>query len=153
MADLISRLEAAREGSRELDGDIAEALGIYRIERGAEGTWATPVDAPVARFECDAEIHWVWSSECPHYTTSVDDAMTLLPEGMSADLHIGPRGMANDAIVYERKHSIDEQGRRVTTFHPHEARAAREGKIHWNTPALAFCIACLRARASVSREH
>ena len=58
--ELIKRLEAATEGSRELDKEIAEAFG-----------WV---------HECmNSDTH-------PHLTTSIDAALTLVPEGCSPSM-------------------------------------------------------------------
>ena len=53
MTSLIHRLETAAEGSRDLDGDIALLLG------------------------------WKKDQEVPFFTESIDDALTLVPEGWS----------------------------------------------------------------------
>ena len=54
MEDLIKKLEAATEGSRELDGDIVRAI--------------LPKGKPFPLID-------------PPYTTSIDAALTLVPEG------------------------------------------------------------------------
>lgn len=79
MNDLIAKLEAASEGNRELDLDIAIILGDFVVKNddeyenalfdkhgmgyGTEGQWK--------HFE----------DQLPHYTTSLDAALTLVPEG------------------------------------------------------------------------
>ena len=95
---LISKLEAASEGSRELDGAVFH------------------VTYPSVEYSDRLEI-WTYKGEhvlLPHYTTSIDAALTLVPDGWTPW----------DLIA------------RYCT--PSEFDAA---------PALAICIAALRARA------
>lgn len=77
LTSLIERIEAATEGSRELDGCIFIAVNIPpekvgRIDQidGCVGWW--PKGAP-----------YVSAIEVPRYSTSIDAALTLLPEGWS----------------------------------------------------------------------
>lgn len=121
--ELITQLEAVTEGSVELDIAILTAI------------------TPPA-----AGDPWVGA---PRYTQSLERALTLVLEGMPVDIHIGPRGMGNDATVYQRVISTDEQGRRVTSYVKHEAMAVREGVIHWTPAPVQVCIAALKARAAV----
>ncbi len=58
--DLIGRLEAATEGSHELDGAIYRYLHPKRCEQYAD----------------DREIRHAWT--CPQWTTSLDAALTLV---------------------------------------------------------------------------
>lgn len=130
--DLIARLEAATSPSRELDRLIHNARGDRIAISAEELVEDDRLDAFFMR-----------------YTDSLDAAMTLVPEGMSVDVHIGPRGLGNDATVYQPVKSIDDQGRRVTTFVPHEAKAVRESVMYWTPASVQVCIAALRARASL----
>lgn len=75
--DLITRLEAASEGSRELDADIFIAVtpgvadaGRVDRDRGLVGWW--PKDRPYQS-----------AREVPHYTESFDAARTLMPPNFS----------------------------------------------------------------------
>lgn len=70
---LLAALSEATEGSRELDAGVYETLG-HRVLR-APATWRN--------------IGWKWFDPAarrwiglPHVTTSVDDALTLLPSGI-----------------------------------------------------------------------
>lgn len=85
LRDLIARLESAEKGSRELDRKIGigglgdRELGmdnsIRVIARGGireQGRW--PVDGS---WELAGRIFSI-----PHYTTSIDAALTLVPDGM-----------------------------------------------------------------------
>ena len=67
MDDLIKRLENAEKGSRELDKAIARALG-FRIAASTGG--------PMIMRQNDNVASW----DLPHYTTSLDAALTLVPE-------------------------------------------------------------------------
>ncbi len=99
---IVERLEAASEGSRELDFAIADVI-------------LGPVKPPYIRGHCEK------------YTTSLDAAMTLVPEG------------ANTYLASEDRHSHSwEWSLRDKLANRHHARAA--------TAPLALCIAALKAR-------
>lgn len=70
MTSLIKRLEALTGPSREVDAEIATAIGWKSVPwefSGKRGlTWYAP----------DLEVHY----ECPRFTGSIDAAMTLTPE-------------------------------------------------------------------------
>lgn len=114
MDDLIAKLEAATEGSRELDAEIENIL--------AGGS-----DADLAYILEDIER----TTRPPHYTTSLDAAATLIPEGsiwcVQTDWSLPGRASI----------SIDSHIRDVAV----RADAA--------TPALALTIACIRAMVAV----
>lgn len=99
--DLITRLEAATEGGRELDALIGNAVG------------RTP----------DGWVNYPHAYE-KHYTTSVDAALTLMPEGRAFALLVYEAGAASAAIGEPPQ------------FGEHEAPS----------PALALCIAAIKAR-------
>lgn len=114
MTDLLTRLENAKEGSRELD-------------------WAI-------RDQVCADAGEISSHIAPHYTTSLDAALTLVPEGGEENgegwrigIERGP-GRETYWTAWLRRHASDE------TI---EATA-----IYKAGPALALCIAALRARAA-----
>lgn len=122
---LISRLEQAEAGSRELDLHIAVAID-WRWDEWED-------DEPTLRTMIDKHS-WSWMLSrmgdslwrmVPHYTTSIDAAMSLVPE----DHHwaIGQETSFAWATVEHWSGS------------PHfEASAVR-------TPALALCVASLKA--------
>ena len=62
MEELIKRLEQATEGSRTLDMDVHEAI--------------TPNNWPKV-------VQLAEPQPCPRYTTSIDTALTLVPEGLN----------------------------------------------------------------------
>ena len=70
---LISRLEAAESGSRELDGDIFQLTGGGAWEAACSRA-SQPCGAPEATVVREARDY------APHYTTSLDAAVTLMPE-------------------------------------------------------------------------
>ena len=102
MADnLIARLEAATEGSRELHAETAglrwNSVGFYYHQNGVDHTG-------------------------PNYTTSLDAALTLVPEEFDWTLGHTNSGLTIHAQV----------GPKIECFA--------------DTPALALCIAALKAR-------
>jgi hypothetical protein len=82
MGELIVRLEAATEGSRKLDLAIEIAFG--RCSPTADlwhdlARWREPLRIRPYVYEES-------SQELPHYTQSLDAAMTLIPEMMGWEL-------------------------------------------------------------------
>lgn len=118
MDDLIKKLESAECGSRELDRQITETAFDDEVCDG-------PADNPVCRHKDDV----VWYN-VPHYTTSLDAALTLVPEGMMiADFSQAP---------------IDRAGPwRCGIYDDEGIVAATAGRA---TGPLALCIAALKAR-------
>ena len=108
LRELIEQLESAESGSRELDAAIQRAMGP------------------------DFPLHFSGVGVCNAFTTSLDAALTLVPEGWSWSLGemrgIGKfRGWLND-------HNTPD------------GLAVRHIDADATTPALALCIAALRAR-------
>ena len=105
---LAERVEASAGSDRELDREIKEALEI-----GKPWTRSTP------------EAAQVWAL---HYTSSIDAALTLVPEGWCFRIEGGPAfgGLAS-----------------VGDGHPLAGQTVSAA-----TPALALCAAALRAIAS-----
>ena len=116
---LIRDLEAATEGSRELDGEIALSLGWVKHHAGW-AHWTTPAGLE--------------NQHVPFFSDSLDDALSLVPEG-TWYWHIRKhksRGRSHDAIVTLRK--------------PGETADKIQFQVNHKTPALALCIAALKAR-------
>lgn len=108
---LIARLEAA-EGSRELDAQIAALCA--------------PTDDPrMASFENGRDYP-------DRYTTSLDAALTLVPDGMSTMLDIDPE--RSICTVHGRTGLVEQAGA--------EARTA----------PLAVAAAALKARMSLAHK-
>ncbi len=135
--DLIARLEAAEEGSRELDAAIAEEVHpllktyAHDTERGP-GHWISPKDGKVYALD---------------YTTSLDAALTLVPEGFSWFIeHIAVQNRGTRAFVSKvvegewipnSPREDKRQGLTVADF------GFRGNAV---TPALALTTAALKAR-------
>ncbi len=140
MTDLITRLEAATEASMDLNEDIALASGLWRAwvskyrrwnfngPDGAHFSWPEPI--PRHSSETGEEIiipkhpwhGWGWDADLPDFSGSLDAALTLVPDRWewltgSGESWVWPSGGMS-------------KGHRVSAA----------------TPALALCIAALRAR-------
>ncbi len=110
---LITRLEALTGPDRDIDADIQRALGLEPSDMDFE-TWQA-----VRAF-------------ARTFTSSIDDALTLLPEGWTWGV-----GSSNDpGPMYGSFIRGPEDQKR-----PEGQCAAGSG----NTPAIALTIACLRA--------
>lgn len=140
LTDLIAKLEAAGEGSRELDALIWCALnGAAYVGSHADAT--EPGNCFWFRHPADG----VEYSRAAHYryTTSLDAALTLVPEGWMPSIDqycLSDVPAQNQWRVWLRR-LRDEETRRPkldTVFGI------------TGTPALALCIAALKARAALS---
>ncbi len=141
MTDLIARLEAAPEGSRILDARIAVTACIDMPTPMGD---ASPyLKMPHKLDECEPGTYWLVQRSgmslltAPHYTTSLDAALTLVPEGWRGKLLIGDwsdgqRPEQDRAALWN-----NDDGARESVFGVGSSAA---------TPALALCIASLRAR-------
>lgn len=117
---LIARLEAAAEGSRELDAEIAIFLN--------------PKLAEWERF--GGELHGPSDSifHAPHYTTSIDAALALVPEGWAwFAQRIGQPFSTGFARLWLP--AARTKGLKIEQY---QSEAA--------TPALALVIAAMKAR-------
>ncbi len=139
MQDLIAILEAASGGSRELDREIAIKLGYqYQIGLGLTN-YVTGVDAAALDLQKLYIARW---------TTSVDAALTLVPEGMCWDVWFDvrrPKGRVTVSIStpdYQYKDMPGRDGAETVLVKGTVWRATQKP-----TPALAICIAALKARA------
>lgn len=133
MKELIKKLEAATEGSRELDADIAFAVGWTYEKRGRDRKpwWRKPE----AERDSDTASSRFWSQyPKEEFTTSIDAALTLVPEGWRV------------AYLWEAVKPEDRPwwGAQLSRDKPYKTMSPVLGK---ETPALALCIAALKARA------
>jgi len=117
---LISRLEQAEAGSRELDGLIEVATLFkgnsgYQLDRGKF-------------YANDRRI--VAVHEAPHYTTSIDAAMSLVPEGWQD--------------VRQHHHVMTDGS--IRSYAEIETAAGTFNAGPTATPALALCVAALKAQ-------
>lgn len=129
MQDLIERLEKATGPDFALDRDIALATGwkhsVLHHEEGSDDYWNTP----------DGKCH---GCHCRFFTMRIDDALTLIPEGSCwAVSHGDP-----DPQGYPRPY-------RATVMPPY-GYAGRDATDHHDCPAIALCIAALKARSLLS---
>lgn len=127
---LIAKLEAATEGSRTLDCEIAFLDG-----------WRCKTIAGEGQSCGDDGLYWkkgdrTWTmqdgdSYPPNYTTSIDSAMTIVPW---LTMRIDISGSFNDIEMYSRD-----------PVHP----ACKSVTVEGSRPlALTICIAALKARAT-----
>lgn len=110
-SELIAALESANEGSRELDADIAEAIGV-----------------PLTPHLHPDNAAWMRRQKAKPYTTSIDAALTLMPAGYAMEVGLDPE---------------DGQAR-VWKYDP-SGGTQRLWEANAPTPALALCIAALKA--------
>lgn len=128
--ELLARLEAASAGSREMDWRIAEAFSIPEPWRVAIGIW--PPFVPGSRYD----------KEIPSFTTSLDAALALA-ERVLPDLFWD---LSCHAIISgERQHHAEVFPEVATVEQPSFSG-------HAPTPALALCIAILKARTAVEAD-
>ena len=125
LAELIARLEVATAGSRELDIAVYEAIGWRRKQFSKTApTWLCPPDD-------GKRIAIEPFNLLPCVTTSIDAALTLVPEGMEWALsNHGQTGA--EQLCWAGVFGSPFIG--------------SECDSHAATPALALCIAALRAR-------
>lgn len=138
MIDLIKRLEAAEAGSRELDARIKIAISDPDVM--TDGGGYKPSERRPPKYEKASEVfndQWLdWEGaamtvRAPHYTTSIDAALTLVPEGW----FLKSLGYGVKATWF----AIVSPG--------DSAKNVRGDK--FNNPALALTIAALKAREAV----
>lgn len=122
MKDLIAEMEAATEGSREFDITIARLLG-HKLRVGPWMAAPNPM-----------EPDYPATIPVPFYTTSLDAALILVPKGWTWSVDATAPECLIDWVLYEPGLWADG------------ARAVK-GESH--TPALALCIASLRARQAL----
>jgi hypothetical protein len=150
IADLVARLEKASGPDRELDADIAIAVfatvntedDLVYARKRSPGNDATHPGHYFIKSRSGAQAH-----SAPHYTASVDAALTLVPEGWRFDIsnraptpHAGRAYIHNGELIY-----AGVGGTRNPRYQAFENTAA--------SPAIAICIAALRARASQATEE
>ena len=123
MDDLIAKLEAATEGSRELDAEVAMEIHP-RLKTYTPDTVTGPG-------------HWISDKDgrvyAQDYTTSLDAAVTLIPEGWRLD---------------ELKNLIDYWGCILWYADPPQAvYCGYNDQLRPKSSILAICIAALKARS------
>lgn len=141
--DLITRLEGATEGSRELDEQIAKAVGALPADAKF---WAINPEDGMAEYEWlqtdpDDPEPYPAGGQGLNYTTSVDAALSLVPEGWVIPLSCGLHQFIVDA-QWGWGCALSQLGVNGHGYVYVDWRTSRPP-----TPALAICIAALRARA------
>lgn len=129
LAELIARLESATGGSWQLDEEIAELMGYVCAGRcGNCRTWFRP--------------HGPYIGLVDAFTRSIDAALTLVPE---------------NSEWFIASHFGWEQARR--RHDAHVVAKARGGPAYGTlvgstaiSPALALCIAALKARKATGEQ-
>lgn len=123
LAALIERIEKAEGPDRELDADIALAVGPWTERHGLpSGGWVSkgPHHAVVA---------------APEFTKSIDVALTLVPEGMFW-------------IIGNGKTREHEPLGSAEIFLPTLDNYKTIGEGEHDNPIIALCIAALKAKAA-----
>lgn len=142
MTDLLKladRIETADKGSRELDAVIRLTVyapeGAYVEQSPINGAWC------IYYGKDRSGRQRLWDGEGrKEYTTSIDAAMTLVPEGASAQLTIHPDEAWAD--IY-RLGDVKNDG---PTLSRDKALIGESDRC--KTPSLALCAAALRARGA-----
>ncbi len=143
MDNLIAELEAATEESRALDADIHCAI-TGRIQHKlmrAGFTMEDQGDKAKNRHRATSKFIFSERGPAPRYTTSLDAAITLVPEGWGWAAAILDKD-APSAVV-----TNFEPQMKPGTFDPNPDKIDCRSKAV--TPALALCIASLKARQTM----
>ncbi len=146
---LIAELEAAPEGSRELDCKILVALREGFVEQSPfNGRWCVYVFdhhgtkqlwRPARKDPIQRVMEW---------TTSIDDALSLVPAGWGwsvGDTH----GTCESAGIGRPWAEIWKRGARPVRLPGMHRTTDGRCLINAAVPALALCIASLRARQAM----
>lgn len=131
MNDLMAQLEAAREGSRELSDQVLLAVGWFVDTMTVQGCgvkeveiWCCPDGAGAGSYE---------TARRPNPTRNVQDAIDcVVPAKCSWEVRENKFTNEGHAWVYD----------------PNDNELRTYGKS--TVPALAFCIACLRAQENTA---
>ena len=135
LAELIAKLEAAPEGSRELDCEVALGIGwVYEKRGNSRKRWWYKPDV-TNDYNRSSDNYW---SEYPaiQFTTSIDAALTLVPE--TARLTI--------QRCFDNRQCRLIWRAEVNTGVGWEGTWREFKSPEGSFPALALCIAALKAR-------
>ncbi len=146
MNDLLTELAGAAPG-KAIDRKIALSVGWHRVEpryaKSKNGAWIAPEDflgtyssgAPILDGTHGTTVH----RDVPDFTTSLDAALTLVPEGAGVCLVI--EEWTGQARVMVGPNAFNPGGRGWAGYE------VKNGEpVNIATPALALCIAALKAR-------
>jgi len=142
---IIATLETANEGSRELDALIWAASGqeSYTQKCCFKGKKYGGVLHTTAA-EKRAKIHYLATLLAPPFSTSIDVAMTLVPQQIECGTINFSRNKSGQQYCHATlEQSADSLGRDMRDDEPTEIEALNAA-----TPALALCIAALKARSA-----
>lgn len=130
--ELLAALQAATGPSRELDAAIFRYIGLTEAQERHARSWCR-MDRRTDLTRDDFIRSWA-----PAFTSSLDDALTLVPEGwiwqVSTERHASYLDYDAHSYVSDRHWADPNAGHGV----------CYEG--HADTPALALVIAAIRAR-------
>jgi hypothetical protein len=137
LAELIQVLEAAKKGSTGLDRLICETVSMVTADRRDDCFWAfdhAASGSDVLELDAPSQVH--------PYTTSIDAALELVPEGWSWNLRVLCRSDRATppmirAVVFNNAVGM------VLSSEYCEAEA--------ETPPIGLCIAALRACANLQK--
>lgn len=133
MSDLLAlaaRCEKATGPDRELDRDII--FGIYPKDRVATFDGVKHISTMTGRNGEPWFLPLADRDDCPHFTASIDAAMTLVPDGS----------------VW----TIEERSAWVRMLDSRAKAGVRESQSFSQTTPLAICAAALRAQESLMPE-
>lgn len=140
MKSLIARLERATGPDRELDLAVAVAVnyaGMFNPDYGWQWSlWGDEIEGI-----CDGRRVVLDPAQfCPPFSASIDAALTLVPEGWTWQIsNRAPKPLAGRAYIHNGElHFASLYAGRNPKYRGEEDTAA--------TPALALCIAALKAR-------
>ena len=129
--ELIAALEAATEPSMGLSREIARHFGWINRGNARKGEWFRPSDTRDGEPVLDSLHGTDVYREPPHFSASLDAAVTLVPEG--ANCHGYDYDPVNGYTAYWSRNYVSD---RCTWI--------REGH-HKTSGPIAYCIAALRA--------
>lgn len=145
MRDLIERLEKATDGSMDLSRQVARARGWINVGNSKKGEWYRPEDTRDGKPVLDGLHGTDFFREPPDFTTSLDAALTLVPEGYAIeDMMIWPASPASVTVLETKMGRDGRYWRGHTRFETVVGRWDATAK----TAPLALCVAALRARLS-----
>ena len=111
----------------------SHAALIAKLEQAQEGS-------PALDVEVCAAVHRDLFVPIPRYTTSLDDAVDLVPEGWLVECLKQDTNERWHCFLIDRADDEDEDDESV-------------GALNSSTPALALCIAILRAVEAEGENH
>lgn len=140
MMTILDQLQNASEGNRELDAQIGAKIRYFSDKaedwmRGWQGPIAPYLEKPghIACWHTDGKMSVWWS--VPYYTTSLDAALTLVPEGWGWS--ISRISNPNRPIGVGYSASLHNDGIHPPIWIKHEG-----------SPVLALCEAIMKANAA-----